>query len=428
VPRSIKLFCRSLLKHFSLGPAPLPDTSNHMGAGASLEDLENGRFPGGGFPGGGFPGGGFPGGGFANGSTAADGEDRGRDFYAILGVSRDASEEDIKKAYRKAAVKWHPDKWSGKPESEQNEATEKFKAAAEAYEVLSDKEKKSLFDRYGENGLKAGGGFRSSASSGIVPMGAFPGGGVFMSSCDGPGVRVSFTMGGGMNSMRAEQIFAAFFSGGDPFAGLDDDDDMGGFLRRRSQPPQQPPPLRADLLPRETSVKLVGLSSPELNESTGTIVGFDEERRRYMVRLRNSSTGQVADVAVKPLNVRQLISGAILDASARSKFGLEGSVSGTAVYDSIGAVYTVTDLQPPTGDYKSLKVKPENLILPAGTRVNASGLNSRPELNGKPGKIVSSEGSERYVVEMAGSFEQLKLKFGNVVALHGYNPYAGQFG
>ncbi|KOO21578.1 hypothetical protein Ctob_001649 [Chrysochromulina tobinii] len=147
-----------------------------------------------------------------------------------------------------------------------------------------------------------------------------------------------------------------------------------------------------------------------------------------MVRLRNSSTGQVADVAVKPLNVRQLISGAILDASARSKFGLEGSVSGTAVYDSIGAVYTVTDLQPPTGDYKSLKVKPENLILPAGTRVNASGLNSRPELNGKPGKIVSSEGSERYVVEMAGSFEQLKLKFGNVVALHGYNPYAGQFG
>ena len=404
-----------------------------MGAGASLEDLENGRLPGGGFPGGGFldggfPGGGFPGGGFANGSTAADGADRGRDFYAILGVSRDASEEDIKKAYRKAAFKWHPDKWSGKPESEQNEATEKFKAAAEAYEVLSDKEKKSLYDRYGENGLKAGGGFRSSASSGIVPMGAFPGGGVFMSSCDGPGVRVSFTMGGGMNSMRAEQIFAAFFSGGDPFAGLDDDDDMGGFLRRRSQPPQQPPPLRADLLPRETCVKLVGLSSPEVNESTGTIVGFDEERRRYMVRLRNSSTGQVADVAVKPLNVRQLISGASLDASARSKFGLEGSVSGTAVYDSIGAVYTVTDLQPPTGDYKSLKVKPDNLILPAGTRVNASGLNSRPELNGKPGKIVSSEGSERYVVEMAGSLEQLKLKFGNVVALHGYNPYAGQFG
>jgi molecular chaperone DnaJ len=72
-----------------------------------------------------------------------------RDFYSILGVARDASTSEIKKAYRKAAMKYHPDRNPGDAECE-----ERFKAAAEAYAVLSDDEKRSLYDRFGEAGLK----------------------------------------------------------------------------------------------------------------------------------------------------------------------------------------------------------------------------------------------------------------------------------
>ena len=73
----------------------------------------------------------------------------GKDYYKILGLSsRGASEEDIKKAYRKMALKYHPDK------NKSAGAEEKFKEIAEAYEVLSDKKKREIYDQYGEEGLK----------------------------------------------------------------------------------------------------------------------------------------------------------------------------------------------------------------------------------------------------------------------------------
>lgn len=75
-----------------------------------------------------------------------------RDFYEVLGVRRDASDTDIKKAYRQLALQYHPDRNPG-----DNEAEEKFKEAAEAYEVLRDPEKRSLYDRFGHEGLRGTG-------------------------------------------------------------------------------------------------------------------------------------------------------------------------------------------------------------------------------------------------------------------------------
>lgn len=76
-----------------------------------------------------------------------------RDYYEVLGLTKGASESDIKSAYRKAAIKWHPDKWVNGTESEKKNAEEKFKEASEAYSVLSDPDKKARYDQYGFAGV-----------------------------------------------------------------------------------------------------------------------------------------------------------------------------------------------------------------------------------------------------------------------------------
>lgn len=74
----------------------------------------------------------------------------GKDYYKILGIPKNANDDEIKKAYRKLALRYHPDK------NKSPEAEEKFKEVAEAYEVLSDKKKRDIYDEYGEEGLKGG--------------------------------------------------------------------------------------------------------------------------------------------------------------------------------------------------------------------------------------------------------------------------------
>ncbi|HWY38665.1 MAG TPA: DnaJ domain-containing protein, partial [Bacteroidia bacterium] len=109
-----------------------------------------------------------------------------RDYYEILGVSRNASEDEIKKAYRKMAIKYHPDKNPGNKAAEEN-----FKEAAEAYEVLSDANKRQRYNQYGHaaNASSASGGGAGSYGGGGMNMedifsqfgdifgGAFGGGG-----------------------------------------------------------------------------------------------------------------------------------------------------------------------------------------------------------------------------------------------------------
>jgi DnaJ-class molecular chaperone len=162
----------------------------------------------------------------------------GKDYYKILGVDKNASADDLKKAYRKMAMKWHPDKNSDNA----TVAKQKFQEVAEAFEVLNDKDKRAVFDRYGEEGLKqgipdehggrAGGGYTFHGNpqdifeqffSGMGGMGGMGGGG-FEEMFSGGGQRRSggmpgfmFTQGGGGG-------------GGGPFG--------GGFGGQRA--PQKP--------------------------------------------------------------------------------------------------------------------------------------------------------------------------------------------
>ncbi|EGC37112.1 hypothetical protein DICPUDRAFT_91696 [Dictyostelium purpureum] len=113
-----------------------------------------------------------------------------KEFYERLGVKPDATEDEIKKAYRKMAIKYHPDKNQGPGKKE---AEEKFKEISEAYEVLSDPDKKKMYDSYGSEGLKEG----------------------------------------GFHASSAEDLFSHFFGGGGGGAGFSfggmGDEDFGGF-------------------------------------------------------------------------------------------------------------------------------------------------------------------------------------------------------
>jgi DnaJ family protein B protein 4 len=128
----------------------------------------------------------------------------GKDYYKILGVSKTATDEELKKAYRKLALKWHPDRnINNKEESEK-----KFKEIGEAYDVLSDPEKRKIYDQVGEEGLKGGWGSASSGAGDARGSG---------------GHHFTFT--------SADDIFKQFFGGSNPFAnmqfGSDDDDFFG---------------------------------------------------------------------------------------------------------------------------------------------------------------------------------------------------------
>jgi len=158
----------------------------------------------------------------------------GQDYYKLLGIDRNASEDEIKKAYKKMALKWHPDR-NGGSES----ASKKFKEISEAFEVLSDKQKRTIYDQFGEEGLKGGGGGPPPGASGFsgFPGGNFEGfpgggsfpGGTFAFNTSGPGGGFD---GGSFNPSDPHKVFEQIFGNLPGFGGMGGMGGMGGARRR----------------------------------------------------------------------------------------------------------------------------------------------------------------------------------------------------
>lgn len=136
-----------------------------------------------------------------------------RDYYEVLGLQKGASTDDIKKAYRKLAVKWHPDKWQQASDAEKKTAEENFKELAEAYDVLSDDNKRARYDQFGHAGM-SGSGFGGAGGGG--------GFGGFGADFDPMDIFNAF-FGGGARGGRGGRTYTYTNMGGNPFGGA------GGF-------------------------------------------------------------------------------------------------------------------------------------------------------------------------------------------------------
>ncbi|KAI0166989.1 DnaJ-domain-containing protein [Hypoxylon sp. FL1284] len=248
-------------------------------------------------------------------------------LYDQLSVKPDATQDEIKKAYRKAALKWHPDKNKDNPA-----AAEKFKDCSQAYEILSDPEKRKTYDQYGLEFLLRGGGAPppgdnpfASAQGGMpggfqgfdfggMPSGGMPGGG---------GRTFHFSTGGGgggpnsFNFSSPESIFAEFMRG---TAGAGDDEhDMNSFFgssgmggmprpsgrtRMRNNFPSGGDPFassggRRDVTPDVTTVERpLPLSLEEL--FTGVTKKMKIKRKSFDETGKRTTTDRVLEVPIKP--------------------------------------------------------------------------------------------------------------------------------
>lgn len=369
------------------------------------------------------------------------------EYYAILGCNRNATDAELKKAYRKLAVKWHPDK-----NPDNDEATKNFQKISEAYATLSDKKKRQLYDQYGKQGADAA----DQMPDGAAGMGGFPGGmggfpgGVHFSSSGMPG-------GGGgvhMSPEQAQAMFADMFGASDPFGGMmfggggggpPMNFHMGGGPSMRmgggmpggmggmgggmdpfsaifggmgggmpggmggpgfsSRPSTASSTPSYDTIPNGTVVSLKGLiSKPERNGDQGIIRQYDRSKGRYIVMLEDSEE----TMSVKASNLLQHVHVRIHDIKGQPELNGKTGTILTWIPNKERYNIHVSALK------KVFSLKPANVVLDKGTVGQITGLQSKPELNGKFGTIKEwIRESNKYDVQLSPS-QVIRIKVENM--------------
>lgn len=327
------------------------------------------------------------------------------DYYKVLGVSKGSADNDIAKAYKRQALKYHPDK---NPDNK-DVAEEQFKRITEAYEVLHDPDKRKQYDQFGKAGLQGGGG----------------GGG-------GPG--------GGMSFHHADDIFKAFFGGNDPFSmffngdGMDGggmfmDQGMGGkgggqrivfgmpgmggkgkgSGRRPSAPPAPPPPPHAMANGTEVVVRDLA-KAQEHNGKLGRTAGWNASSSRYEVEIGDSDEKQT--ISLKPANLTQVCSVEVVGIESTPE--LNGQNGTILNYIEAQARYMVKLKQRMSNGRDTVGLQPINVVLRTGTRVIVQGL-SNEAFNGLMGVIKEIDREAmRYTVETQNG-KSIKIKLDNVI-------------
>ena len=384
------------------------------------------------------------------------------DLYAQLGCAKSCSEQDLKKAYRKLAVKYHPDKNPDDPTT-----TEKFQKISAAYATLSDATKRKMYDMYGPEGAQAAEQQQQSDGGGMGGggggMGGMPPG--FGGSRGGSmpsNVRFG-SNGGGMSREQSEQMFNMFFGGGgmgggaDPFAsmfgggggggggggrgrmggmqqgmggmqqGMGGGGDpfaamfgggggmggmpggMGGFggmpgggMRGMPQAPQ--PAAGPGSIKEGTVVTLKGLQgAAHLNGETGVVRGFDSAAGRALVQLEDSEE----TMKIKRENLIQNIKVKVVGTSKPEINNQDGNIMD---FDDESGRYLVNLPRA----QRTLSLKAANVLLPVGAVVMIVGVQKKPELNGRWGTVHNFDPDKQRYEVLIRAGEAVSLKTENV--------------
>jgi len=303
------------------------------------------------------------------------------DYYEILNVNRNANNQEIKKSFKKLAMKWHPDK---NPDNKE-EAEKKFKKVNEAYSILSDNNSKSQYDSFGKAGLNNGGGYNFSHAD-------------------------------------AQDIFSTFFGRTDPFNGFHEAPPFNTFFRcnhscgnSRFETHRTHRVFNSgcssfngnengeDKIKSGTTIIIKNLKTHmEKNGKMGKIINYHIPTNRYNVFLEESGE----KIALKFGNIQQIVDIIIINLKGNKELnGKRGKIIG---YDSAINRYRVVI------DDKAVDIKNENIIIETEACVKIYNIEHTKKYNGMYGKIMSYDNhSNRYMIKLKGN-KILKLKPENI--------------